>query len=245
MISKKVIFFHIPKSGGSSIEQLLLHRRSWRMDLLVNLIFKETPFSLWMVGSMRHRIWRHIIFYLSSLFLTDWKHLWGICGHKVLHHLTYMELYQNPTRYLKYKLSRYHKFAVVRNPYDRIISAYHFLGHGLHFRQFIDWVQKELDQYYRHNLPPFVVILPQWEFIINENGANGMDYTLRFETLAQDFKKLKRKLHLHGKLQHLNKRTRRTMDITAYFDKETEEKVYRLYYRDFKMFGYPRMNKYF
>ncbi len=242
MIYKKLLFFHIPKAGGSSIEKMFLKNHA-PLDFVINLIFKETKFSLWMVASMRNRGWRLFIFWLVSLFLCDLKHLWGIRLNKVLQHLTYMDIYNNQKLYLKKrKLQHYKKFCIVRNPYDRIISAYHFLGKGQTFPQFIHWVHKELDKYYRKGVDPFVVILPQWEFVINENGTNGMDITLRFETLKKDFKRFKKKYHLSTPpLPHINQRTRPTSHIQSYFTPELEEMVYHMYYWDFKMFDYERI----
>lgn len=242
MIYKKLLFFHIPKSGGSSIEKMFLKNHT-QLNFVINLIFRETPFSLWMVASMRNRGWRLFIFWLVSLFLCDKKHLWGIRMNKILHHLTYMDIYANQALYLpKKKLSRYLKFSIVRNPYDRIISAFHFLGHGLTFPDFIHWVYKELDKYYRYRIEPFVVILPQWEFVINEKGQNGMNETLRFEKLKKDFKKFKRKYNIScPKLPHINQRSRPTSDITSYFTPQLEEMVYHMYYWDFKMFNYKRI----
>ena len=245
MIYRKYLFFHIPKAGGSSIEKIFL-RNHRQLNFVINYIFKETGFSLWMVGSMRNRIWRIIIFFLVSIFLCDMRHLWGIRFNKVLHHLTYMEIYNNEKLYLRHrKLSDYKKFCIVRNPYDRIISAYHFMGNGLSFSNFIHWVYNELDKYYRYKVEPFVVILPQWEFVIDENGRNGMNEVLRFESLKKDFKRFKKKYKIRcRRLPHINQRSRPTDDIACYFNEELGEKVYHMYYWDFKMFGYKKVNFY-
>jgi len=238
---KKILFFHIPKSGGSSIEKIFLKNHK-ALNFVINLIFKETPFSLWMVSSMRNRGWRLLIFWLVSIFLCDMKHLWGIRMNKVLQHLTYMDIYNKPKYYVKHNLTHYIKFCIVRNPYDRIISAYHFMGKGKTFSEFIEWVYEELDKYYRYRIEPFVVILPQWEFVIDQNGKNGMNETLHFETLKEDFKKFKKKNNIYcRKLPHINQRTRTNNDIKSYFTKELEEKVYHMYQWDFKMFGYERL----
>ena len=242
MIHDNFLFFHIPKSGGSSIEKMFLkeHRQ---LDFVIRFIFRESKFSQWMVSSMRYKNWRNFIFGLVSLFLCDKEHLWGIYKDKVLHHLTYMEIYKKQKTYIKNQLKNYVKFSVVRNPYDRIISAYHFMGHGLTFNKFVSWVYGELDKYYRYNVVPFVVILPQWEFIINENGQNGMDETLRFESLREDFMDFQRKYNLDmGELPHINSRKRFNKNIKTYFTPKLEEMVYHMYKWDFKMFGYKRIH---
>jgi hypothetical protein len=243
MIYKNFLFFHIPKAGGSSIEKMLLGRHR-ALDFVIHTIFKDTKFSRWMVGSMRNRDWRRFIFGLVSIFMTDIKNLWGIRGQKVLHHLTYLDIHQKPRTYLKKKkkLSDFVKFCIVRNPYDRMISAYHFLGNKLTFTQFINWVYAELDNYYRHNVEPFVVILPQWEFVINENGANGMDEVLRFENLSMEFEVFKKKydLPITMTLPHINSR-KRSKTLISYYTQELADMVYHMYKWDFKMFGYKRI----
>jgi len=239
---KRLLFFHIPKSGGSSIEKLFLKNHKL-LDFVIKIIFKETPSSLLIVSSMRNRIWRLIIFYVVSIFMSDFKNLWGIHKGIVLQHLTYNEIKQNERLYLKSRtLKDFKKFCIVRNPYDRMISAYHFMGYGKTFREFINWVHTELDNYYRRNIKPFVVILPQWEFVTDTNGNNCMDDILRFENLEEDFKRLKTKYKIKKRnLPHINHRTRYSPDIMAYFDKSMGDKVNKMYYWDFEMFGYNRI----
>lgn len=242
MIYKNLLFFHIPKAGGSSIEKMLLGRHR-SLDFVIHTIFADTKFSRWMVGSMRNRDWRRFVFGLVSIFMADIKNLWGIRGQKVLHHLTYLDIYHKPRTYLKKKtLADFVKFCIVRNPYDRMISAYHFLGNKLTFTQFIHWVHAELDNYYRHKIDPFVVILPQWEFVINENGTNGMDEVLRFENLSTEFDSFKKKYDLPTTmtLPHINSR-KRNKTLISYYTQELADMVYHMYKWDFKMFGYKRI----
>jgi len=119
------------------------------------------------------------------------------------------------------------------------------MGNGLSFSNFIHWVYNELDKYYRYKVEPFVVILPQWEFVIDENGRNGMNEVLRFESLKKDFKRFKEKYKIRcRRLPHINQRSRPTDDIACYFNEELGEKVYHMYYWDFKMFGYKKVNFY-
>ena len=244
MIYNNLLFFHIPKAGGSSIEKMLLgHHKS--LDFVIKTIFTDTKFSKWMVGSMRHRDWRRFIFGIVGIFMADMKNLWGIRNQKVLHHLTYLDIYRKPKTFLKKKrtLSDFVKFCIVRNPYDRMISAYHFMGNKLTFPQFIHWVYAELDNYYRYKVEPFVVILPQWEFVINENGVNGMDEVLQFENLSSEFEVFKKKYNLPETmiLPHINSRKRNNKNLKAYYTQELADMVYHMYKWDFKMFGYKRI----
>lgn len=242
MIYKNLLFFHIPKAGGSSIEKMLLQDHK-QLDFVIKTIFKESKFSHWIVGTMRNRNWRLFIFWIVSSLLCDMKHLWGIRRGKVLHHLTYLNIYKKQNVYLKNKtLSSFTKWCIVRNPYDRIISAYHFLGNNLTFNEFVHWVYGELDKYYRYKIEPFIVILPQWEFVLDENGQNGMNETLRFENLQEDFQKFKKKYNLtHLTLPHINARKRKNKNYKTYYTQKLADMVYHMYKWDFKMFNYKRI----
>ena len=244
MIYNNLLFFHIPKAGGSSIEKMFLPNHK-KLEFVIRIIFKESRFSHWIVGTMRNRNWRLFIFWLVSIFMCDMKNLWGIHKGKVLHHLTYLDIYKKKKLYLKHtntSLTDFTKWCIVRNPYDRIISAYHFIGNNLTFTQFVYWVYGELDKYYRYKIDPFVVILPQWEFIINENGKNGMDEILHFENLKSEFKDFQKKYNLqHLSLPHINSRKRLNKNIKTYYTQELADMVYHMYRWDYKMFGYKRI----
>jgi len=251
MIYQNLLFFHIPKAGGSSIEKMFLPNHK-QLDFVANLIFKESRFSRWICCTMRNRNWRIFVFLIVSIFMSDRKNLWGLHNGKILHHLTYLDIYKKEKYYLKHTsqspsslpptLASLVKWCIVRNPYDRMISAYHFIGNNLPFEKFVYWVYGELDKYYRHKEEPFVVILPQWEFIINEHGKNGMDEVLHFETLKRDFKVFQKKYNLqHLTLPHINARKRHSTDLKSYYTKELEEMVYHMYKWDFKMLKYKRL----
>ena len=82
----------------------------------------------------------------------------------------------------------------------------------------------------------------QWEFVLDENGMNGMTETLRFENLKRDFMDFKMKYNLKGKsLPHINSRKRMKKSIREYYTQELADKVYHMYKWDFKMFGYKRI----
>ena len=240
MIYKNFFFFHIPKSGGSSIEKMFLGKHTF-LDYTIKMIFKDSKFSKVVVGYLRGRLWRLIVFYLVGLFFYDLNNLWGVKSGKVLHHLTYIELID--MKYItKRNLDNLIKFCIVRNPYDRMISAYHFLGGKLTFENFVKYVEKEIKLFYSKNIDPFVVILPQIEFIIDTNGKIMMNDVLYFENLAEEFENFSIKYNLKlGKLPHINKRTRNKKNIKDYYNQELADIVYNTYRLDFKILGYKKL----
>lgn len=236
MIYKNFLFIHIPKSGGSSIEKAFMGNHKY-LNFTIKYIFTESKFSNFMVGSMRNTHWRKFIFWLVGFFMCDLTNLWGIYRGKVLQHLTYQEIMSNKKFHQNKKLI---KFTIIRNPYDRIISAYHFLGRNMTFRHFVYWVYKELDNYYRHNVKPFCVILPQWEFLINERGKIKISNILRFENLKKEFQSFCDKYHLELDLPHINQR-KRTKKLQDYYDQELGDMVYHIYRWDFKLLKYKKL----
>jgi len=152
----------------------------------------------------------------------------------------------------------YFKFAIVRNPWARIVSEYCFRGHARSFT-FRDFLTRHLpapsmsDQY-RH-------IVPQCDFLFDGNGRKIVDYVGRFENINEDFKPVCDRLGLKfDKLPHVNAEgnARRSQEFgeqagarfasksvqqrhahySMYFDDFTRDLVAQLYRKDIEQFGY-------
>lgn len=165
----------------------------------------------------------------------------GIIGHD-LRNPNYISLAQ-------YRRSRAEifSFAIVRNPWDRLVSAYHFLHKGgLNPND-----SKDADKYVTHysGFNEFVsgafkddAILaqlhfrPQYEWISDEDGVIA-DYVGRFEELQLHVSAY---LALAGlpdyKLQHVNKATHK--HYQQYYSKASIDIVGDVYSRDIQLFGY-------
>jgi hypothetical protein len=99
----------------------------------------------------------------------------------------------------------YFKFAFVRNPWDRLVSDYHYRKHPnptITFRRFVEESFSSVDDYSgrsRH-------IIPQVDYVTDEDGRYNVDFIGRFETLADDFAAVARKLCLGSvTLGHYNR----------------------------------------
>jgi hypothetical protein len=139
------------------------------------------------------------------------------------------------------KWNQYQSFAICRNPYDRIVSRYHFF--------------KKVNDSYEHrkykNVSSFkehVMSLNDktWNdlqtWYISTDGKIGVDHLLRFESLEADWKNLLKELKLPSIELFTKNRSPRATNYLEYYDQEILEKVNQLYKYDFEMLGYDQIS---
>jgi hypothetical protein len=135
--------------------------------------------------------------------------------------------------------NNYFKFAIVRNPWDRMLSQYLFdrlfkqprkereARRDFSFDEFSDYIR---------GLPAFLR-QGQYEFITDEKGECLVDFIGRFENLASDFRALCRRMGVPERhLPHIN--SSRHTHYSAYYTEETKRRVEELFEEDIEMFGY-------
>lgn len=138
---------------------------------------------------------------------------------------------------------KYPVFCVIRNPYDRMVSQFCFaqkMRKNLpnkfkesinSFKTFVDFCYKNKDN--PNNLPS----IGQSEYLDVDCKINK----LRFENLQKDFENfvfMNRISGIKTKIPHLNQTQRK--NHKHYYDKNTQEKVYKLWEQDFKKFNYDK-----
>jgi hypothetical protein len=147
----------------------------------------------------------------------------------------------------------YFKFGFVRNPWDRLYSAFRFMKHGgtRTTESEREWVRQNLSEY--SDFESFVTgwlprvdldrelyyhhLTPQYQFLCIQGSRPAVDFIGRFETLAADFEVIRRRLGLEVSLEHLNPSTREGDYRAAYTD-EMKRIVARAYRTDIELFGY-------
>ena len=138
----------------------------------------------------------------------------------------------------------YFKFAFVRNPFDRLASCFrHVIQKGamqniqnhpdlyreMSFDEFIDVIVdinvKKMDIHFR----------PQYTFIPEKPNYIG-----KFENLDEDFAEVLQKIGIKSQIRLLKKNSTDKTIFKDYYTKESIEKVFKIYKKDFELFGYER-----
>lgn len=152
----------------------------------------------------------------------------------------------------------YYKFAVVRNPWDRLFSDYNYQAKKgrepdskLHVfkesgerRRFREWVDVVLNDPHRYAPQSWGGDVsdglhrwsPQLDWI-EIDGCVGVDAVLRLEELQRGFAGVCKKLGIRPvKLPHRNRRLH--WHYSWYYDDATRDRIGAYYARDIRAFGY-------
>jgi hypothetical protein len=229
----KCIFMHINKTGGTSVENALLISVGWPLRQSPRLFAlndggEQTSDIPWLNEgkSRRSRSEKHI----------DVKET--------------VELYG------KERWEKYFTFTFVRNPWDRMVSLFFwrkkvgFIPENLSFKDFVmnfhfwKWsrgrgpmprkhINFKISRWYQRNSKPQCLWFDS-EF--------KFDYVGRFETLQQDFNAVCCRLNIKKiKLPHKFKTNH--SHYSKYYDKETKNKVYKMWGVDAESFKYKFENQ--
>lgn len=181
--------------------------------------------------------------YYTMVASSSSKYLWfsvaKVANRSILHVLennTDISIKGGHVLYRNARFEGYFKFALVRNPWDRLLSCYFdkIVGrkmfhehHGKSFEEFIEYVAgldlRTADDHLR---------LQACVFPIDE-----VDYVGRFERLHDDVTTIFSRLGIHGaRLPHRNRSQHD--HYSRYYDARTRELVGRIYAQDIDLFEY-------
>lgn len=206
MICKKhkIIFLHIPKTGGTTVEKMILPNHS----------FSAEP---------------------DHSNLCGWDDRFGWLNHLTMDQIIELCPYLD--------LSEYLVFTVVRNPWDRLVSEYHWKRSisDLQIR-FFEYVRllylgetEAIQKNYRSPIAFEQHIRPQASYFLQ--SIEGVVKVLRFENFEHEVMQMLRECCVNIELLP-RIRTSSHAHYTHYYNSCTIDMVGNLYLDDIKRFGY-------
>ena len=208
---RKYIFVHIPKTGGTSLAATL-EDRAMRGDILIGDTEKAKRRKRRvkkLQEEARGRLWKH----------STMADIEGVVTPE--------------------EMRDFFVFTMVRNPWDRMVSYYHWLRaqqfdhrmvHLSKMVSFPDFVKhmftmKQMTQY------------PYASYLQDSNGTNHCDLYIRLEFWRPDMDRLAQHLGFVPGIGHLNRSVRHP-DYRTYYTDETAEVVGNICAQDIRRFGY-------
>jgi hypothetical protein len=159
--------------------------------------------------------------------------------------------------FLSNSLSNYFKFTSIRNPFDRLVSVYHYCirenfsivysktnngiifgkkNEMLSFEEFVFEVQnyKNSTSFYNYHKKFFILYpLSYWLY---KNDKICVDYIIRFENINEGWEYISKKFNLDRNLPKFNE-TKRD-DYKSYYNSSTKKIVEEFYKDDLNNFNY-------
>lgn len=215
----KTIFVHIPKNAGTSIEKYLGMGH-------IDQLYSHHPIKDTTLSYEKYK------FSAAELF-----HVENICPQ----HLDAKSLQKiiNPNIF-----DSFYKFAVIGNPYNRMISEYYYVqanDHArynpykrLNFEQFLDKAfaaskEEQLTIFDGH-------LLLQTSFILSNEGSILVDQIFTMENIPELEAKLKQITGLTFNLP--TARASPNVDSAALLTPQAKDLIYRRFKTDFQLLGY-------
>jgi len=142
---------------------------------------------------------------------------------------------------------RYFKFAFVRNPWDRLFSAWRFLKGGGWNDEDRAWMEENIAGFDGFNdfverwLTPetcttMMHFRPQWHFVCDKRRNIELDFLGYLETIEDDFAAVCARLGVETALQHKNASAR--ADYREHYSDRARGVVEQVYRHDIDLFGY-------
>ena len=144
-------------------------------------------------------------------------------------------------------INSYFKFTVVRNPWDRVVSAYHFLSNGGMNDTDKRWAEDNIGEYKDFqsfvkgwlnidNIFKYHHFRPQYLYFMGDNEKLKIDYFAFLENIDDDFEVICKKIGFKSILEQKNQSIHK--DYKDYFDEETKLIVATVYEKDIGLLGY-------
>ena len=168
---------------------------------------------------------------------------------KVKGHFIQNPFYLSLKDTLKFYREKPYVFSFVRNPWDRLVSAFFYLDQGgmnpgdkFDRRKYLKEFNGNFERFVYESLIDCKVLeqlhfKPQYDWISDDNGSILADYVGRFENLQTDLKLISKKTGItFGKLPHINRSKHKSYH--HYYNNVTRDIVAEVYKHDIELFNY-------
>nr|WP_166417661.1 sulfotransferase family 2 domain-containing protein [Cochlodiniinecator piscidefendens] len=207
---RKYIFIHIPKTGGTSMA-LALEARAMKDDMMLG----DTPKAKRRRGRLSEqqasgRLWKH----------SRMRDIYGLVTQE--------------------EIENYFTFTMVRNPWDRMVSYYHWLKNQNFAHPAVSLAKScEFDAFIKDNGTQRAMLAGNAShYMKDQNDVEQCDHFVRLEHHAEDIVRLEKHLGFSlGSLPTENKSTR-NQDYRLYYSTATMTIVEQCCSEDIHRFGY-------
>jgi hypothetical protein len=236
----KVIFVHIPKTAGTSIEYALGMHGNINYIGEISYTHQKKNWDTLFGDGLQHMTITELKEIIDKFGFSDYKNLgWLKWKYDILYHRLINGIGKGAGKNNNHIFEHYYKFSVVRNPYDRLVSSFFWNNPASndidHDTQRFHY---EINKLHRNGLAASKIhYKPQYCYLYQEQKLM-VDEILKFESLNNDFSRLCNKLGFFCSLQERMKGNHSKFEL--YYTSAIKEKVYNLYKEDFNFFGYSR-----
>ncbi len=164
------------------------------------------------------------------------------------------------------EFDRYFKFSFVRNPFDRLVSAYRYMRNGgpgasgspgehrceagttltervktqvvSEVAAYDDFEHFVTEWLNRSNTRLYEHFRPQHRFVCSPDGQLQLDFVGRFERLTDDFGQIAERIGTKPVLPHENRSSNGAVDYAQMFTPATRRIAEKIYEKDLRMFDY-------
>lgn len=218
----KALFIHIPKTAGIYIRSTLE---------------KYYDFDLFLLKRPDHKE------YCKTNIKLNEEHKLSFCCNKgVIQYYSTSEDLNELMDMDDKKWNTYTKFCVVRNPYEKAISAWNYLMEtqklNIEFDKYLKFKDIVSENEYWH------LFLSQYENMIDSNGKMlvDLDNIIKFEKLEEDFERILKKIGVKEMIHNKDKvkNSRPHGYYKEYYNQESLNTINKIYEKDFELFGYKK-----
>lgn len=146
------------------------------------------------------------------------------------------------------KFDEFYKFTVVRNPWDRLYSAYCFIqNNGLnehdknareqHLKHISSFEEFVLIWLNKNTMWDIIHFFPQYHFLCSEEGKLLINHILKFEDIIDGNIGINRYFKRKIDLPHINKTTE-SKEYKNHYSESMKQKVQEMYCKDIELFNY-------